>query len=198
MVQLQGAHGPLTASQSKTTLDRLRRHGAATDIFDHYVAREEAIVNNPLITGNKVLLLQNGPATYTAMLAAIHGAHDHINMETLVLEDDAIGELFAQALLDKQRDGVQVNLIYDSVGTLHTTASFFRRLSAGGVQTMEFNPVNPMQAREGWELDHRDHRKLLIVDGRIAFLGGINIGSVYSGGSFSKGPRDKSADGSSA
>lgn len=63
---------------------------------------------------------------------------------------------------------------------------------------MEFNPVNPMQAREGWELDHRDHRKLLIVDGRIAFLGGINIGSVYSGGSFSKGPRDKSADGSSA
>ena len=63
---------------------------------------------------------------------------------------------------------------------------------------MEFNPVNPMQAREGWELDHRDHRKLLIVDRRIAFLGGINIGSVYSGGSFSKGPRDKSADGSSA
>lgn len=97
MVQLQGAHGPLTASQSKTTLDRLRRHGAATDIFDHHVAREEAIVNNPLITGNKVLLLQNGPATYTAMLAAIHGAHDHINMETLVLEDDAIGELFAHA-----------------------------------------------------------------------------------------------------
>ena len=197
-VQLEGAHGALTASQSKATLDRLRRHGAATDIFDHHLAREEAIVNNPLTTGNKVLLLQDGPATYTAMLAAIHAARDHINMETFVLEDDAIGELFAQALLDKQRDGVQVNLIHDSVGTLHTPASFFRRLSAGGVQTMEFNPVNPLQAREGWELDHRDHRKLLIVDGRIAFLGGINISGVYSGGSFSKGPRDKPATDSPA
>lgn len=197
-VQLQGAHGPLTASQSKATLDRLSRHGAETDIFEHHLAREESIVSNPLTTGNKVLLLQDGPATYTAMLAAIHAARDHINMETFILEDDVIGELFAQALLDKQRDGVQVNLIHDSVGTLHTPASFFRRLFAGGIQTMEFNPVNPMQARKGWELDHRDHRKLLVVDGRIAFLGGINISGVYSGGSFSKGSREKPAAGGPA
>lgn len=197
-VQLQGAHGPLTTSQSKAALDRLSRHGEETDIFDHHLAREEAIVSYPLTTGNKVLLLQDGLATYTAMLAAIRAARDHINMETFVLEDDAIGELFAKALLDKQREGVRVNLIHDSVGTLNTPAAFFRRLSAGGVQMIEFNPVNPMQAREGWELDHRDHRKLLIVDGRIAFLGGINISGVYASGSFSRGLRDKSANGSSA
>ena len=182
-VQLEGARGPLPAAQSKAILDGLRSRGPNTDIFDRHLAIEEAIVGSPLTVGNRVQLLQDGPATYRAMLAAINAASDHINMETYILDDDDVGRRFAQALIAKQRQGVQVNLIRDSVGTVGTPAAFFERLAVNGIRVLEFNPLNPLTAQKDWELNQRDHRKLLIVDGRIAFLGGINISSVYSGGS---------------
>nr|WP_315205577.1 cardiolipin synthase [uncultured Albidiferax sp.] len=182
-VRLAGAHGVLSSAQSKAVLARLHSQGTATNIFDRHLALEEAIVGSPLTVGNQVRLLQDGPATYRAILAAIAAAQDHINMETYILEDDAVGQQFAQALVAKQRQGVQVNLIRDSVGTLGTPAAFFQQLSDSGIQVLEFNPVNPLLARKSWELNQRDHRKLLVVDGRTAFLGGINISSVYSGGS---------------
>jgi cardiolipin synthase len=70
------------------------------------------------------------------------------------------------------------------VGTLGTPAEFFQRLRDSGIRTLEFNPVNPATAKAGWDVNERDHRKLLIVDGKTVFLGGINISSVYSGSSF--------------
>jgi cardiolipin synthase len=188
-VQLEGARGPLSAAQSKAILEALRSRGQDTEIFDRHLAIEEAIVGSPLTTGNRVLLLQDGPATYRAMLAAILAAEDHINLETYILDDDEVGQRFAQALIDKQRQGVQVNLIRDSAGTFGTPAAFFQRLADSGIKVLEFNPINPLVARKEWELNQRDHRKLLIVDGRTAFLGGINISSVYSGGSFSQRSR---------
>jgi cardiolipin synthase len=188
-VPLEGAGGPLSAAQSRAILQRLQHGGEPTDIFSRHLALEEAIVGSPLTTGNAVRLLQDGPATYRAMLGAIAAARDHINMETYILDDDAVGRQFAEALLAKQAQGVQVNLLRDSAGTFGTPAAFFQRLSEAGVQVLEFNPVNPLTAREGWQWNQRDHRKLLIVDGRIAFLGGINISSVYSGGSFGKAKR---------
>jgi cardiolipin synthase len=194
-VQLEGARGPLSAAQSKAILDRLASRGQDTDIFERHLALEEAIVGSPLTTGNQVLLLQNGPATYQAMYAAILAAQDHINMETYILDDDEVGQRFAQALIDKQKQGVQVNLIRDSVGTLDTPAAFFQQLTDSGIHVLEFNPINPLATRKEWELNQRDHRKLLIVDGRTAFLGGINISSVYSGGSFRRGSRAKTSSG---
>ena len=188
-VQLEGARGPVSSAQSKAILARLSSGGQPTDIFDRHLALEEAIVGSPLTIGNEVVLLQNGPATYEAMLAAIVAARDHINMETFILEDDEVGERFAQALIAKQQQGVQVNLIHDSVGTPGTPTAFFEGLSASGIRVLEFNPVNPLLARKGWELNQRDHRKLLIVDGRTAFLGGVNVSSVYSGGSFGRAGR---------
>ncbi len=186
VVQLEGESGPLSEARSKSIIDGLKKRGEDTGIFDRHLALEEAIVGSPLTTGNKVLLLQDGPATYEAMLAAIVRARDHINMETYILEDDEVGQLFAQALLDKQAQGVQVNLIRDSVGTLSTPAAFFRQLTDAGVEVLEFNPVNPLAGEKDWEVNQRDHRKLLIIDGRVAFLGGINISAVYSGGSSRK------------
>jgi len=200
-VALEGARGPLSASQSKLILQRLQdsakkvRHSvgqlgtASTNIFERHLALEEAIVGSPLTVGNEVVLLQDGPATYTAMLAAIAAAKDHINMETYILDDDAVGQKFAQALIDKQKQGVQVNLIRDSAGTFSTPSQFFQTLKDHGIRVLEFNPVNPLAARKTWALNQRDHRKLLIIDGRIVFLGGINISSVYSGGSFASGAK---------
>ena len=196
-VQLTGKRGPLPAAQSQAILDRLQSSGPDTGIFDRHLAREQAIVDSPLTIGNEVRLLQDGPATYQAMLAAMLAARDHINLETYILDDDEVGQRFAQVLIDKQRQGVQVNLIHDSVGTRGTPAAFFQRLTDAGIQVLEFNPLNPLQTRKQWELNQRDHRKLLIVDGRTAFLGGINISSVYSGGSFSHRSRQR-PDGSLA
>lgn len=188
-VQLEGARGPLSAARSKAVLEHLGSRGEDTGIFERHLAREEEIVESPLTTGNEVILLQDGPATFQAMYAAIMAARDHINMETYILDDDEVGQRFAQALIDKQREGVQVNLIRDSFGTSGTPAAFFQRLIDSGVRVLEFNPINPFMTRKEWALNRRDHRKLLIVDGRTAFLGGINISSVYSGGSFSHGSR---------
>ncbi len=185
-VQLAGARGPLSAPQSKAILQRLHDTSPDTGIFERHLALEEAIVGSPLTVGNEVLLLKDGPATYSAMFAAIAAARDHINLETYILEDDEIGQRFAQALIARQHDGVQVNLIHDSAGSIDTPAAFFTQLTQAGVAVLEFNPINPLLARKEWELNRRDHRKLLIVDGSTAFLGGINISSVYSGGSFGK------------
>ncbi len=184
--QIEGARGPLSAARSKEILDGLRNSGRQTDVLERHLALEQAISDSPLLAGNKVQLLQVGPSTVRAMFAAIDAARDHINMETYILDDDDVGRRFAQALIARQRAGVQVNLIRDGVGTLGTPAEFFKRLTDAGINVLEFNPVNPLTAKAGWDVNQRDHRKLLVVDGKTAFLGGINISSVYSGGSFSQ------------
>ena len=182
-VQVDGTRGPLPAARSREILAGLEHGADDTAIFDRHLAVEQAVTGTPLVSGNRVRLLEDGPDTYRAMFAAIAAASDHINMETYILEDDEVGRRFADALIEKQRQGVQVNLIYDSVGTLNTPDEFFQRLRDNGIRTLQFNPVNPATAKAGWELNQRDHRKLLIVDGRTVFLGGINISSVYSSGS---------------
>ena len=81
-VQIESAKGPLTPRQSQAVLGALAQGGVETDIFERHLAVEEAVAGSPLSTGNRVLLLQDGPATYRAMLAAIAGARDHIHLET--------------------------------------------------------------------------------------------------------------------
>lgn len=185
-VQLDGARGPLTSQQSKAILERLKRGGEETSIFDRHLALEQGISGSPLVVGNKVVLLEDGTATFRALLTAIRDARDNINMETYTIEDDEVGNRFADALIEKQAQGVQVNLIYDSVGSINASKEFFKRLTDSGINVLQYNPINPLTAKKGWDVNQRDHRKLLVVDGQSAFLGGINISSVYSGGSFSQ------------
>jgi cardiolipin synthase len=186
-VRVEGARGPLTPERSKAVLASLKAQAPAdTGILDRHLAVENAVTGSPLVVGNRVTLLQDGKATYDAMFQAIAAASDHINFETYIIDDDEVGRRFAAALIDKQRRGVQVNFIYDSVGSIETPREFFQPMKDAGIRVLEFNPVNPLAAKKGWEVNSRDHRKLLIVDGQVAFLGGINISSVYSGGSVKK------------
>jgi cardiolipin synthase len=187
--QIESAQGPLSPARSRAVLQGLERGAEETNIFDRHLALEQSVSDSPLLTGNRVRLLEDGPDTYRAMFAAIQGARDHINMETYILEDDEVGRRFADALIEKQRQGIQVNLIYDSAGTLGTPIEFFQRLRDSGIRTLEFNPVNPATAKAGWDVNQRDHRKLLIIDGQTVFLGGINISSVYSGSSSHRQPK---------
>jgi cardiolipin synthase len=184
--RFENASGPLSAKRSAAVLAALKSKSGDVDILEKQIALEQAVNDSPLILGNKVTLLQDGAATYPAMFAAIRGARDHVNLETFIFEDDEIGQQFANLLLERQAQGVQVNVIYDSVGGLSTPAAFFERLRQGGVAVLEFNPVNPLASQAPWRLNNRDHRKLLVVDGRVAFIGGINVSSVYSSGSVAR------------
>jgi cardiolipin synthase len=191
---LTGARGPLSPERSKEILARVTAGSPQATVLDRHLALEQAYSESPLVAGNHVELLENGEETYREMFVAIAAARDHINMETYILEDDEVGKRFADALIEKQKAGVQVNLIRDAVGTIDTPNAFFDRLKEAGINVLVFNPINPLQAKVGWDVNQRDHRKLLIVDGQIAFMGGINISSVYSGGSFGSRPKaNKSA-----
>lgn len=193
--RLENARGPLSQKQSARIVAELERSSGGLDMLDRQLALEQEITGSPLVAGNRVTLLQDGPATYRAMLAAIDGARDHINLETYIIEDDEIGRLFAERLLARQALGVQVNLIYDSVGSLQTPRAFFDVLIEGGVRVLEFHPVDPQEVKKPWTLNHRDHRKLLVVDGRTAFLGGLNISDVYSSGSALGGSKSAQTEG---
>jgi cardiolipin synthase len=189
--QIVSAKGLLSPKQSKAIMERLKRSVAPTDILERHIAVVESVTESPLTKGNNVALLADGQATYAAMFKALQNAKDHINLETYIMEDDEVGRKFADLLLQKQAEGVQVNLIYDSVGGMNTPAAFFQRLRDGGIQVVEFNPINPLKAREQWELIHRDHRKILIIDGKVAIIGGINISEVYSSRLFRRKKSDK-------
>ena len=181
--QFENARGPLSEKRSAAVVAELKRKSGDLDMLDKQIALEQEIVGSPLMVGNKVTLLEDGPATYQAMFAAIGKAKDHINVESYIIEDDEVGQQFADLLLERQAQGVQVNLMYDSVGTIGTPKTYFDRLTQAGVHVLEFNPINPLAVKKPWKLNHRDHRKLLVVDGRTAFIGGINISSVNSSGS---------------
>src|SRR5271157_4594151 len=182
--QIASAKGLLSPKQSKALMERLQRSVDPTDMLQRYSAVIESVSESPLTKGNKVTLLVDGAATYAAMFKAVENARDHINIETYTMEDieDETGRKFADLLSQKQAEGLQVNLIYDSLGSFSTPAAFFQRLRDGGIQVLEFNPQNPLKAHGNWRLIKSDHRKILIVDGKVAITGGVNISQVYSSG----------------
>jgi cardiolipin synthase len=178
--QILSAKGLLSPEKSKALVERLKQSVAPTDMLERYNAVIESVSGSPLTSGNKVTLLIDGPATYAAMFKAMENARDHINIETYIMEDDEIGRRFSDLLVKKQAEGVQVNLIYDARGSFNTPAPFFQRLRDAGIQVVAFNPINPLKTHKLWKVAHPDHRKILIVDGKVAFTGGINISAVYS------------------
>jgi cardiolipin synthase len=198
-----GPRGPLSHAQSQRILEDLKRRAPdRSGVLDRHVAVEEALTDTPLSVGNRATVLEDGRATYAAMLEAIGRAKSSVHMEMYIFEADDTGRLFADALEARAKAGVKVRLIYDSIGSLKTPKEFFQDLAAAGVSVAEFNPVKPISALDLLGVQNRDHRKLLVVDGRVAFLGGINISSVYgpvsgSGGSGGGPSGSRSLGGSS-
>lgn len=185
------AQGELPEAKTHALLQRMRARTGPTDILAKHVAAEEALSGRPLVAGNKVDLLHDGPATMRAMMDAIRSARDHINLETYIFEADEVGHALAELLMQKSAAGVVVNLIYDSVGSRGTPREFFKRLRAAGVGVLEYHPVNPLQAGADWDINQRDHRKILVVDGRTAFTGGVNISEVYGKSSLLRSRRNQ-------
>lgn len=180
--------GELKQQQAAALLKR--RWARASPDLKQLAVLEEQATGVPLIAGNAVSLLFDGPATMRAMMEAARGAQRSINLETYIFDHDEIGLQFAEILMERRRAGVVVNIIVDGVGTLATPQTFFDRLRQGGINVLVFNPVDPTKRPGKWALNNRDHRKIMIVDGKVAFTGGINISSSYANSSlFRSGKR---------
>jgi cardiolipin synthase A/B len=195
-VRFKGAHGVLTREQSKELFEKIKSATPGDDVLEHHLAIEQALSDTPLSIGNKVTLLEDGAQTYAAMLAAIKSAKHHVHMETYIFDGDDVGRQFADALAARAHAGLDVRLIYDAAGSFRTPKKFFEDLAASGVKVVEFNPLAPGTVITGGfdALNHRDHRKLTVVDGRVAFLGGINISGVYGSTSATLGKGHADAD----
>ena len=170
--------GALSAKDASSVLARRLSH-TKTDA-KALAALEEAATGRPLIAGNKVTLLFDGPSTIAAMMAAVSEAKDTVNLETYLFDQDPLGMKFADLLIAKQQQGIQVNIIYDCVGTLGTPQTFFDRMQAAGIQLLPYQPVSPLHKLGRWRINNRDHRKILVVDGKVAFAGGVNITASYA------------------
>jgi len=178
--RIVGAHGPLTPAQSKIVLARLESETHNSDVLSRHLALETALDDSPLVVGNKVGLLRNGAATIQAMFRVIREAKDHVNLEYYTVENIDDGtETLADLLIAKERQGVQINMIYDGFGSLATPAVFFDRLRRAGIALLEFHPLDPLEAKNGYAPNDRDHRKILVADGRRAIIGGVNLSTVY-------------------
>jgi len=128
--------------------------------------------------GCEVTVLREGGQTYAAMLAAIAAATKTIVFEVYILASDHTGERFKTALIERARAGVSIRIIYDALGSFGLSNAFVGELRDAGIQTIDYNPIAPWRRR--WNLGHRDHRKILVIDDEIGFTGGLNIANDYA------------------
>lgn len=137
---------------------------------------------------NEVSIFTDGYEFVSTLLYNIGQAQDHIHLDTYIIEDDPLGNLVADALIDKARQGVEVRLLYDDVGCWRVKDRFFNRMRAAGIQVYAFMPVR-FPAFTG-KVNYRNHRKLCVIDGKVGFIGGMNIALRYVKGTASQTWRD--------
>ena len=143
-----------------------------------FVQELGVLLGPPFLAGNRVQALVNGEQIFPPMLAAIRAATVSITFETYIYWSGDIGREFADALAEKARQGVKVHVLLDWVGSAKMDERLVDTLSAAGVQVRQFHP--PHWSKLG-RLNNRTHRKLLIVDGRVGFTGGVGIAPQWTG-----------------
>jgi len=150
------------------------------DPLQRHYALQRALSDSPLLFGNQTRMLMDGAQALPAMFDAMRQARDHINLEYFILEDVAVGELhLSDLLIGKLNRGVTVNIIYDAYGSRDTPAALFDALRRAGANIVVFNPLNPLKAFSDHSPNDRDHRKIMVVDGKVGFVGGINLARTY-------------------
>jgi cardiolipin synthase len=139
----------------------------------------EAFTGIPFTSGNAAELLIDGQRTYAAMLRAIAQATNYILLQSYIVNDDQAGKEFKEALIAKANQGVRIYFLYDEIGSNKLSRSYIKSLKRNGVQVSAFNTTKGRGNR--FQLNFRNHRKILVVDGETAFVGGLNIGDEYLG-----------------
>ena len=132
---------------------------------------------SPLSGGNQVKLLFNGEEKFPELLEALKTARHHIHIQYYIYEDDAIGNQIKEILIDKARQGVQVRFIYDDFGSRSIRKKMVKELHDAGIEAYPFNKIRLLFLAN--RINYRNHRRMVIVDGRTAFTGGINVSDRY-------------------
>ena len=148
-------------------------------LADSQFRREMGVMLGPSITGgNKITALQNGAEIFPAMLEAIRSAQTSITFETYIYWSGEIGEAFSKALSERARAGIPVNVTVDWVGSVKMDRKLLAEMEAAGVKVKRYRPLHWYSFRR---LNNRTHRKLLVIDGRIGFTGGVGIADLWQG-----------------
>ncbi|MBI2255284.1 MAG: cardiolipin synthase B [Proteobacteria bacterium] len=178
--QIEAARGPLSVAESRRLLARIGG-SRPEDILRRHLAIEEAVTGSPLTADNKVTVLHDGPETFRAIASTIKGAKRSLNLEYYAIEDvrlDVEGPHLRQLLIEKVRQGVAVNILYDGYGSSGTPPDFFATLEKAGVKLLAYHPLGPNPV-DTLEINDRDHRKILVADGRVGIVGGVNLSKSY-------------------
>jgi cardiolipin synthase A/B len=153
----------------------LHRHAIADPQF----RREMGVMLGPgILPGNRVTALNNGDEIFPAMLDAIRGAERTINFETYIYWSGETGRAFADALSERARAGVQVNVLLDWVGSVKMEDALIERMQAAGVVVEKYRPLKWYNLGR---LNNRTHRKILVVDGKVGFTGGVGVADQWTG-----------------
>lgn len=145
-----------------------------------HIKLAHSLQGSPYYEGNKIDIFDNGHDKFEALLSDISRAEKYINIEYYIIAADKIGNRITEALLDKARSGVKVRVIYDSVGSFKTPGRFFKKLRKEGIEAFPFFEVvfPPFGTRVNW----RNHRKIVVIDGKVGYIGGMNIADRYVDG----------------
>ena len=137
---------------------------------------------------NNVDIYTDGYQFFTALLQEISKARSHIHLDMYIFADDALGRLVADALIDKARQGVEIRVIYDDVGCWNVSSQFFERMREEGIEVVAFMPVRFPSFTS--KVNYRNHRKIIVIDGQVGFIGGMNIALRYVKGTKEQPWRD--------
>ena len=137
---------------------------------------------------NEVDIYTDGYQYFPALLKAIHNAKKHIHVDLYIFTDDALGNMIADALIERARAGIEVRVIYDDVGCWNVKHQFFERMREEGIEVSPFLPVRFPSFTS--KVNYRNHRKIIVVDGEIGFIGGMNIADRYVKGNNNQAWRD--------
>lgn len=180
--------GYVSARRSaRSVVDALKKYGAehgaarggSETAEGRTIAAFEGMTDLPAVSGNSVRLLVDGDATFGAILDAIRSAESYVLAQYYILRDDRIGAEFRECLMAKAREGCTVRLLYDALGSHGLPQSYFEELKAAGVVVRNFHSIR--QPRSRLQINFRNHRKIVIVDGAAGFVGGLNVGDEYMG-----------------
>jgi cardiolipin synthase len=139
----------------------------------------DRLANMPFAAGNTARLLVDGEAVFAAIFEGIDRAKEYVLAQFFIVHDDQIGREFQARLIAKARQGVRVHLLYDEIGSHALPRRYLRKLREAGVEARPF--LTSRNLRNRFQINFRNHRKIVIVDGRDAFVGGLNVGDEYLG-----------------
>ncbi len=172
-------HREIASLRALTAENAPRRTSVAAEDVGGRVAAFERLSGVPVSSGNAVCLLIDGQEAFTALFAAIDAAQNYVLMQFYTIADDSLGREMAQHLIARVKAGVRVLVLYDALGSNGLPHRYLQSLRSGGVDIRNFHAIRHSRSR--LQVNFRNHRKIVVVDGDVAFTGGVNIADEYMG-----------------